>query len=566
MNLSELKNLVEVEKKKARLILCEVSVKKAGDGLYVRTDARWDGDFKTGGEFISGEILHGREGLDAFNPPDQVFESDPHLPRKVVVVRVERHPSFVDEREFVRQVNRRTGQTVEIRNPDYRPRFENIAFYSSSATSYSPYIEKMDNTGQIVKVPNPAYVPPGKWIAFGGMLYRGNDIDNHRRGINNPSLYVLKRPFTKFKHVNEYSTLSNWLDAIDRAGAFGEPKTRLRTDQVNKTLDSVGALKKRWRFGTPGWAYSVFPGAEVTRDYYHIRGAGAELDPERIPGSARAPGPVALDIEAWELGHRGPDPVYTQPKERITPATIPEPQKFAGDQGRQSTRQNFRNAVNKIKNRRGYVVLPRTLTKGWKPVSKKSGADATIIGQRLQEMAPDMPATSTKRILDFWGTKAGTVGAVVDLGLFASEIHEIIDNKSLSQNQKEAMIRNKAKKHAIDASKDTAICFVLAKTLTPAACAAYLFGPLVYYAGAAALTIAKDALVGLGDFLSDVINIGFGANTPQETAEFEREDQLIDSSSYKAQDEAECADRESKGESVYWDGKFCIDDSGPTDD
>ena len=553
MNLSELKSLVEIEKKKARLLLCEVSVEKVGDGLYVRSDAKWAGDFKRGGEFISGELLHGREGLDAFNPPDQVFESDPHQPRKVVVVRVERHPSFVDEREFVRQVDRRTGKTVTIRNLNYKPRFENIAFYSSSGASYDPYIEKFDNRGQLVKVPNPAYVPPGKWIAFGGMLYRGNNIENHRRGLNDPSLYVLKRPFKKFKHVNEYSALSKWLDAIDRGGAFGEPKTRLRTDQVNKTLNSVGALKKRWRSG--GWTYSVFPGVEVTRDYYHVRGGGVELDPERIPGSTRAPGPVALSYEASSRGYTDADPVYTQPKERITPATIPEPQQFAGGQGRQSPRQNFRNAVNKIKNRRGYVVLPRTLTKGWKPVSKKSGADATIIGQRLQEMAPEMPATSTKRILDFWGTKAGTVGAVIDLGFFASEIHEIIDNKNLSQNQKEKLIRDKAKKHAIDASKDAAICTVLSTALTPAACAAYLSGPLVYYAGATALTVAKDALVGLGDFLSDVINIGFGANTAQLTAKFNLEDQPIDSESLEEEDYYDCMKRKKNGEKVYWNPK-----------
>ena len=475
MNLTELKSLVEIEKKKARLILCE-----APQGPRYRVDAKWGGDQKLGGLFVGAEILN--DGvLDAYNPPEHVFPGDPHQPRKIIVVKA----------------YRADGTS------------EHIAFYSSSGTSYPKG--------------HPKYVPAGKWISFGGIVYRGNNKYNHVRGINDPGYWVVKAPGRR-KDVNKYSNLAKWLDNITANGAFGRAKRRLRNDQVNAVLNKRRALRPAWRdFLAPN---TVFQGVEVSKDYYHVKPDETRstpfLDPKNIPPGDQMPAPEKLSNEARERGYAS-NPVYDKPKQKLAPETKPEGR-------RQDLRNNFRNAVNRINNRRGYVVLPRTLTKGWKPVSKKSGADATIIGQRLQEMAPEMPATNTKRILDFWGTKAGTVGAVIDLGLFASEIHEIIDNKNLSQNQKEKLIRDKAKKNAIDASKDTAICFVLAKTLTPAACAAYLFGPLVYYAGAAALTIAKGALGGLGDFLSDLMTIGLGTNTPEQTAEFERDDQVLDSS------------------------------------
>ena len=571
MNLSELKSLVEIEKKKARLLLCEApqpgSRAADGSGARVRSDYQWDGNREKGGPLVAAEIVDGGV-LNAYNPPTHVFPDDPQTGRRVVVLKVYYENGLV----------------------------EHVAFYSSSGQSYDKYIKKVDKNGQLVKVLNPKYVPPGKWIPFGGIVYRGNHISNHRRGINSPGYWLIKMPSASGrKDVNVYSDLANWLDKIDRNGAFhvhGQGSIRIRTDQLNKTLHWWGALKRQWRagdekLGLRGVPMSVVPGVEVTKDYYYVVGQPGRppLDPQNIPGSLEAPSKEKLSPEARRAGYDSnpayDDPNYYEDMKRLDNRQRAQFRDQSPGQGsrRQNLRYNLQAAVNKIKNRRGYVVLPRTLTKGWKPVSKKSGADATIIGQRLQEMAPEMPGTSTKRILDFWGTKAGTVGAVIDLGFFASEIHEIIDNKSLSQNQKEAMIRNKAKKHAIDASKDTAICFVLAKTLTPAACAAYLFGPLVYYAGAAALTVAKDALVGLGDFLSDVINIGPGTITPQEKAKFEREDQVIDGDSYQEEEYYDCMNRQQNGEKVYWNpkahpspqtrGKWhgeCIDDSGPTDD
>ena len=530
MNLSELKSLVEIEKKKARLLLCEApqegSRASDGSGARVRSDARWAGNYKEGGPFVLAEILDGGP-LDAYNPPTHVFPDAPHVGRRVVVLKVYRENGLV----------------------------EHIAFYSSSGQSYNKYIKKKDKNGQLVKVLNPKYVPPGKWIPFGGIVYRGNDIYHHQRGINRPGYWLIKMPSASgMKNVNVYSDLANWLDAIDRNGAFnvrGQGSVRLRTDQLNKVLHSLGALKRQWRagdwkLGVRGVPMSVVPGVEVTKDYYYVVGQGRpELDPQNIPGSLEAPSKEKLSPEARRAGFDS-NPAYDDPNYYDDRMRARKQQRAQfRDQGpgqgsrRQNLRNNFRNAVNKINNRRGYVVLPRTLTKDWKPVSKKSGAHATIIGQRLQEMAPEMPATNMKKILGLWGTKAGAVGAVVDLGFFASEIHEILDNKKLSQKQKETMIRDKAEKHALDASKDAAICLALGAALTPAACYAYLFGPLVYYAGAAALTIAKDALGGLGDFLGDLMTIGLGTNTPEQTAEFERDDQVLDSSNLPPYEEEE---------------------------
>ena len=156
--------------------------------------------------------------------------------------------------------------------------------------------------------------------------------------------------------------------------------------------------------------------------------------------------------------------------------------------------------------------------------------------------------------------KIGVGLNVLGGGLFAKQVYDIVFHEKMSYKQQMDALEDIAYDIAKEVAITTAICVTSGGLCV--LYGVYAIGEMIN----SFLPSFSSVSSFFEDFLASLFDERSWTTTPEEEAEFEREDQLIDSSSYKAQDEAECADRESNGEPVYWDGNFCIDDSGPTDD
>ena len=211
MNLSELKNLVEVEKKKARLILCESE-------LITKYDQQ------SGMPFVRIR--------------------DPKRPN-LRGARISKFPGLVTLRSGYKVV------VVEVFLEHQGQQWsQNVAFYQSSGKN------------------TPKISAKGQWVPFGGIAYRG-----HLAGLGEWN-WILKHAGGKTNNPYRiFGEWLESIDRNPKLNFPRHYRLDITDAQLNKILNDDGALRRDWLPNTAGG--SQFPGVDKVKKVTIVPGKEA---------------------------------------------------------------------------------------------------------------------------------------------------------------------------------------------------------------------------------------------------------------------------------------------------